>query len=218
VAATSSQASLVSSLDTGAGQYANNQVAHAPLTDPNWTVSLLSANQTPPGILTGKAYLVPNDIGFPIPPWLANSLTSTWITYSQPTQVNGDNTGGTYQYQTSFSADQSGTIGINYASDNNGYLYINGTQYSDNGSSESTFEQWTTYNLSVTAGHVYTVDLDVYNQPQGNGNPTGANVQFTGTGVDVTPVPEASTVLAGALMLLPFGVSTLRIMRRRKMA
>lgn len=29
------------------------------------------------------------------------------------------------------------------------------------------------------------------------------------------PVPEASTIVAGALMLLPFGVSTLRIMRKK---
>jgi hypothetical protein len=32
------------------------------------------------------------------------------------------------------------------------------------------------------------------------------------------PVPEASTIVAGALMLLPFGVSTLRIMRKKAIA
>ncbi len=34
----------------------------------------------------------------------------------------------------------------------------------------------------------------------------------------ITPVPELSTIFAGALMLLPFGVSTLRIMRKNRMA
>ena len=34
----------------------------------------------------------------------------------------------------------------------------------------------------------------------------------------VIPVPEASTIIAGALLLLPFGASTLRILRRRWMA
>ena len=34
-------------------------------------------------------------------------------------------------------------------------------------------------------------------------------------GADVTPVPEATTMIAGALLLLPFGASTLRILRRR---
>lgn len=33
-----------------------------------------------------------------------------------------------------------------------------------------------------------------------------------------TPVPEASTIIAGALMVLPFGVSTFRIMRKRRTA
>ncbi len=32
------------------------------------------------------------------------------------------------------------------------------------------------------------------------------------------PVPEASTVIAGALLLLPFGVSTLRILRKKRTA
>jgi hypothetical protein len=36
-----------------------------------------------------------------------------------------------------------------------------------------------------------------------------ANVQV------LTPVPEPTTMIAGALLLLPFGASTLRILRRR---
>jgi len=32
---------------------------------------------------------------------------------------------------------------------------------------------------------------------------------------DYTPVPEPSTVIAGALLLLPFGVSTFRILRKK---
>ncbi len=32
----------------------------------------------------------------------------------------------------------------------------------------------------------------------------------------ITSVPEPSTILAGALLLLPLGVSTLRILRRHK--
>jgi hypothetical protein len=36
--------------------------------------------------------------------------------------------------------------------------------------------------------------------------------------VTYAPVPEASTIIAGALLLLPFGVSTLRILRKSRMA
>lgn len=36
--------------------------------------------------------------------------------------------------------------------------------------------------------------------------------------VGPVPVPEATTILAGAMLLLPFGASTLRILRRNRMA
>lgn len=38
------------------------------------------------------------------------------------------------------------------------------------------------------------------------------------TDVSVTPVPEPTTMVAGALLLLPFGASTLRILRRKQTA
>jgi hypothetical protein len=34
----------------------------------------------------------------------------------------------------------------------------------------------------------------------------------------LAPVPEPTTMIAGALLLLPFGASTLRILRKRQMA
>jgi len=36
--------------------------------------------------------------------------------------------------------------------------------------------------------------------------------------VTLTPVPEPATIISGVLMLLPFGASTLRILRRRQVA
>jgi hypothetical protein len=41
---------------------------------------------------------------------------------------------------------------------------------------------------------------------------------ITGDWVPVSSVPEAGTVMAGALLLLPLGASTLRILRRNSMA
>ena len=35
---------------------------------------------------------------------------------------------------------------------------------------------------------------------------------------NVTPVPEPTTLIAGALLLLPFGASTLRVLRRNRAA
>jgi len=60
----------------------------------------------------------------------------------------------------------------------------------------------------------------VNNLPQGQltwGNPTGGRVEFNGTD-NVSAVPEPSTVISGVLMLLPFGASTLRILRRNRVA
>ena len=52
-------------------------------------------------------------------------------------------------------------------------------------------------------------------------NPNMGDVDYQDMVVEVsgfTPVPEPTTVLAGALLLLPFGASTLRILRRKRAA
>jgi hypothetical protein len=47
-------------------------------------------------------------------------------------------------------------------------------------------------------------------------------IQYGATGqelfMNVTPVPEPTTLIAGALLLLPFGASTLRVLRRNRSA
>jgi hypothetical protein len=42
--------------------------------------------------------------------------------------------------------------------------------------------------------------------------------RFYSFGADVTPVPESSTIIAGALLLLPSGMSILRILRKGRTA
>lgn len=228
LACATAQAENISSLDTGAGLY---DVNNGPsLVDPNWSVSLLGtvpANQTPPGgIPTGAAYLVPNNIGFPFGYWLPNSPTSSWLTYSYPTQVGGDVTDDTFQYQLTFTADNSGTIDINFLSDNTGTLYINGD---DLGSNPAQYSSWlaTPIDYAVTAGSTYTVDLDVNNTPQSSGNPTGARVEFSGdVGVDGplnsvngNAVPDATgSVINLAFAALPFAASLLRKSRKNHAA
>jgi hypothetical protein len=56
-----------------------------------------------------------------------------------------------------------------------------------------------------------------------DGNTLKEAVRATYTGVgghewDITPVPEPTTIIAGALLLLPLGASTLRILRKRQTA
>ena len=45
------------------------------------------------------------------------------------------------------------------------------------------------------------------------GYPDGVPIALT-----ITPVPEPTTMIAGALLLLPFGASTLRMLRKNRMA
>lgn len=68
---------------------------------------------------------------------------------------------------------------------------------------------------SLVFNFTYTGSLDVTNVNFLWG--TTAATSDTTIGKE-TPVPEASTIVAGALLLLPFGASTLRILRRNRAA
>jgi hypothetical protein len=69
-----------------------------------------------------------------------------------------------------------------------------------------------THTTTYTGGLLYP---DPLNQGNPNGEPPQELLMRT---QDFTPVPEPTTVLAGALLLLPFGASTLRILRKRQVA
>jgi hypothetical protein len=216
-AATVAHATPITSLDTGAGLYGvnNSPNDNAVATDPIWSVSLLSSTGTPPGgIPNGTAYLVPNNIGFPFGYWVNNDATSSWITYSSPVQLGGDTTADTFQYQMTFTAENSGVADVSWMGDNDNWLYVNGTLL---GSNLNQYRSWNTpVDLSLTAGTSYTVDLDVYNEPQGSGNPTGARVEFTGP-INVTTgsVPDnTSTLMALVIAAIPLGFFLLGRPRR----
>jgi hypothetical protein len=215
--ATVAHATPISNLDTGAGLYGinNSPNDNAVATDPNWRVSLLSSDGTPPGgIPTGTAYLVPNNIGFPFGYWVNNDATSSWITYSNPVQLNGDTTDDLFQYQLTFTADTSGIADVRWMGDNDNWLYVNGDLI---GSNPNQYRSWNApVAIDLTAGTSYTVDLDVYNEPQGSGNPTGARVEFLGP-VTVTPgsVPDSTTSLTALLLgVIPIGALLLRRSRK----
>jgi len=57
----------------------------------------------------------------------------------------------------------------------------------------------------------YNFVLDAYNAG-------GALIGQSDITVDVTAVPEPTTMLAGALLLLPFGAGTLRVLRKNRVA
>jgi hypothetical protein len=71
-----------------------------------------------------------------------------------------------------------------------------------------TSSSWTEYSFLVTPTDTGLQPIDFDWNSAG-----GATLDIAD--VSVTPVPEASTMIAGALLILPFGASTLRILRRR---
>jgi len=75
-----------------------------------------------------------------------------------------------------------------------------------------------TFNSLVHLSIGETVDFAV----DYNGGPTGRNGQFyndsTGLSATITAVPEPTTMVAGAMLLLPFGMSALRRLRKSRAA
>jgi hypothetical protein len=77
-------------------------------------------------------------------------------------------------------------------------------------------------NTASTEMNMWSTDGGEYGQPSGyyalwggaSGQSSTFNVESYGN-LTVTAVPEPTTIVSGVLMLLPFGASTLRILRRR---
>jgi len=71
-----------------------------------------------------------------------------------------------------------------------------------------TVGQWEYFSATFVAGPNQTTAMINQNTAY-NGN------DFALDDIDIAPVPEPSTVIAGALLLLPFGVSALRRLRKQ---
>lgn len=88
----------------------------------------------------------------------------------------------------------------------------------------SGFIQWN--NIPSVNGNLAYGFTSIYGPTQGTGSvidggtgPWGDNPGSGGTPIPVpAPVPEASTVMAGALMLLPLGIGALRALRKERTA
>jgi hypothetical protein len=110
------------------------------------------------------------------------------------------------------------TLSFNYSGDNRpGQIY--GLAVDANGGTVVSLSglSWNTF---TPAGHLETVQV----QANGLGQVALKFYQTTPSGSEASPiidnvtlstVPEPTTMIAGALLLLPFGASTLRILRRR---
>ena len=141
-------------------------------------------------------------------PWVPNSPNGQWISPAdaagRPAQPYGDT------YYTRWLG--AGTITGMFSSDNPGELLVNGVPIVANAGFPSTdlgtYGGWTTFSAQLTQS-ANSVVFDVVNL----GGPAGLIVDGTFT---ATPVPEPSTIVAGALLLVPFAFSGLRNLRKNR--
>ena len=122
----------------------------------------------------------------------------------------------TLTYTDGATALAAGTLTLNFATQNPGQnslaAYINGVQV---GTTETVPGIYVFPESGAAAGYTLTEVLTYTVNPSVNGGLVNAS-GFVG--ITATPVPEPTTMVAGALLLLPFGMSTLRILRKRQAA
>lgn len=191
------QATPITSLvNTGVGAAGNG------LVDPNWEVRQGAA----PFV---SAYRTTSP-GFPFGSWMANSLTSMWVSPRSSYPGSGSDAGGLWEFRTEF--DLTGfllstvTIQFRVATDNrfDGYR-VNGGPVVIPGAHASftAFSPWYTVNPSGLLGGANTLTILVYNVPQATGNPAGLRVELNAQG---TEVPEPSTAAMMGLALAGWAV------------
>jgi hypothetical protein len=160
------------------GVATNGTLASSGTVDPHWQMI-----QSADGAFPGPAAIVLNDIGFPIPPWIANGPNSKWIA-PQASEAVGNN-GGTYKYRTSFDLTgfepSSAIVSGVWTSDNQGpQVLLNGV--ATGATNDGNFSALTNF-FAITSGFIAgtnTLDFVVTNIGPGT-NPTGVRVELSGT-------------------------------------
>lgn len=197
----STQANLIGLYNTGVNG-AGVSLPDGTIGDPHYSLTSVPSGSTTDIRVRASAG------GYPVGLWLGDSVTSAWIGPNNDGAVDGPL--GLYTYRTTFDLTglnpATATISGQWATDDRGEIWLNGVDTLNANVIE--FGSWTSFSLTggFVAG-INTLDFVIDNI---GGGPTGVRVEMRG---EATPVPEPTTVLAGALLLLPFGAGTLRGLR-----
>lgn len=174
-----------------------------------------------PAAVTSPSTFVVTQTGFPVGnPWVPDSSTAKWISFQadQDPGAADATSAGLYHYQTTFDLSNyfsdTAVVTGNYATDNSGFVSLNGGPQLF---ASSSFGTYTAFTLSsgFTAG-VNTLDFYVTNSlNSGLSNPTGLIVN--GLAVNAVEAPEIDATSA-ALPLFFSVAGLLLIADRRKKA
>ena len=177
-------------------------------------------------LLDGGNAVVVTGNSFPIPPWLdysAGNGNSRWISVDSA-GGSGSLPGMDHSYVTTFSLTSAGyVLSGQWSSDNASDVYLNGNFIaslafgSPGNYSFQHYASFSTANFLVSG--VNTLQFLVHNGDvnQQDGVP-GGWFGLRAEGLTLTAIPEPTTVIAGALLLLPFGASVLRKLRKNRTA
>ena len=155
---------------------------------------------------TGASTTVTTDPnGFPIPPWFANTATSSWIAPNTAQTVSPT---GDYTYSTTFDLTglvaSTAQISGNWAGDNSGVsILLNGSSIGIAANAGSVnFGGFTGFSITNAANFVAgvnTLAFTINNLDNGQGpNPTGFRAELAGT-ADATAIPEPSDIMGTAI-------------------
>lgn len=179
--------------------------------DPHYALTSVPGGTTALRISTSAS-------GFPIPPWVADNLSSRWIGPNNSSNMIGP--AGGYFYETTFSLagfnPSTASVTGNWSSDNAGVnIFINGTPLgvTTNPGAFTNFHPFTVNSGFVGGLNTLAFAVNNGNGPPG-GNPTGLRVEMTGTAT-ATAVPEPDSLL---LLLLGTGLLGVAAWRLKKSA
>ena len=193
------QPAAISIFNTGV-DVVGNVLPDGTVGDPHYTLVTVPGGTSAIRILTSVS-------GFPIPPWVADNSTSTWI---GPDTTDAEGPVGIYEYRTTF--DLTGLIAATaslsgqWSTDNAGLnIILNGVS---TGITSPSFTDFTPF--TITSGFVSGMNELVF-RVNNAGGPTGLRVEVAGT-ADPSAVPEpASFVLVG------LGLTAAHVIRRARL-
>jgi hypothetical protein len=160
----------------------------------------------------GTTAYVTLNTGFPIPPWLADTATGEWIGPDAGGNENVNDAVGNYYYQESFSLTGFNTSSVTlsgfWAVDNQGCIYLNGTNTGDciNGVGGANYSVLTAFSIVNGQGGAF----ETVNTASTSTNPTGVFVELSGTGTLLGAAPEPAS-----FGFVGLGLAALGLARRR---